>query len=489
MMISIKQLSVLLAAAVSASAAAVLDIEQRNYPTSSCAAENCFARAIIPPKLVPKVEDFCYQYLHSKRPTSTVTATAKATVTKPLTATNTATATSLATAVNTQSITVTTTSTFVLQTVCGSTSTVTALQTVVAYSVRGQAPGQINKRAPAAEVAALAAAPVEILSGCRPESLAAKVSAACSCFLKKAKAKTTTVTTTQTATATSLTTVAVTATALQTTQVTTSLTVTTTIVVTSVSCTQTSTATAYDFTSYTCGIANPQAGTSGTVTCPNVATPSQTNARFRIEGGGEGTVFEDCIVSGPRQITTPSGGTHLCDSTNNGANSSPGANLITELDQASKQVGFTYDGTYSTQFDDFYIQSISATSATASQFWGILLDLQFTPAGGCETKTPNGPEGLWAFNAFSVNGFLKLSPGYQVVRAGDTASVTLTVTASDGEGNTSPAAGASVNGQTSDANGNLQLTVPDTPGCYQFKAEKSGNIRSNAFYLTVLPAA
>lgn len=145
--------------------------------------------------------------------------------------------------------------------------------------------------------------------------------------------------------------------------------------------------------------------TSGSITCVNTAAaPSATNARFRIEGNdNEGTIFEGCIASGPRQITTPSGGTHHCDETNNNANPSPGATLTTQIDEAGREFGFDYDGTWNSQYDDYFISRIGQTSQTSNQFWGVLTNEVFTPTGGCEYLSFNGDRGLWAFDVFNKN--------------------------------------------------------------------------------------
>lgn len=396
----------------------------------------------------------------------TVTATSKTTAVG--TTTTTAIATNTAVAV---------TATVTSGTVCATTSTVTSFPTIVNYQVRGTpGAGQIAKRADL-----LSSCPPEFIKGCKPASLPAKVSSACSCLLAKATPKTTTVT------ATSTTSVGATAT------VTSFATVTSTVISTVNSCSSTSIAYVYNVPEFTCGVANPtSAGASGTIACPSASAAQATSAYFRIEGGSEGNIFDGCIASDPRSITTPSGGTHKCDGTNNNANPNPGATLTTQLDQASNQEGFRYDGSYSATFVDYFITSIDVSTQTGNQYWGVLLDRVFTQGGGCQTQFSPAQEGLWAYDAFAPNRmFLSISPQYQVVRSGETSSVVLNVqNTNPNNGDTSPRAGATVGGSTvSDASGNLQLTVPTEPGCYQYKAEVSNAIRSNAFYLTVLPAA
>lgn len=219
-----------------------------------------------------------------------------------------------------------------------------------------------------------------------------------------------------------------------------------------------------------------------------MAPPGETNAKFRIEGGQEGNIFDGCISTGPRNITTPSGGTHLCDGTNNNANPSPGGTLTTAIDSSGRELGYGFDGTYSNQFQDFFIQSISSTTQTGNQYWGVLRNLVFTEMGGCQEEVANGDEGLWAFDAFAPNrNFLDISPQVIVVNPAETGSITLTVTqVNPDSGSRSPASGATLGtGSVADANGNIYLQVPSEPGCYQYKAEMTNAIRSPAVYLTV----
>lgn len=181
------------------------------------------------------------------------------------------------------------------------------------------------------------------------------VSSACSCFLTSA-----TVTITPVA-ATSFTTITL-------PQGTNTAFVTNTVTSTTSSCTSTVTQQSV-IGNFNCGVSfstKPTASSSGSVTCANAAPPGQTNALFRIEANdAEGTLFEGCIASGPKDITTPSGGTHKCDGTNNGANPTPGATLTTQIDAAGMVNAFGYDGTFSNQFDDFFITRISQTSSDA----------------------------------------------------------------------------------------------------------------------------
>lgn len=203
---------------------------------------------------------------------------------------------------------------------------------------------------------------------------------------------------------------------------------------------------------------------------------------LRIEGA-EGTVFEGLIRSGPMNITTPSGGTHLCDGTNNNANPAPGSTGTTGIESGALLCGYTFDGTYSNQFQDFFITRIGASDTTGSKYWGILDNYQFTPTGGCQYEVYPGTDILWAYDAFNAHYFLKVDPPTAQVAVGS--PVTFTVTGYDGNGGSPQAiSGASFNGQTTDSNGQVTVTFT-TAGVYRPKATRDDSIRSNAVIITV----
>ena len=200
---------------------------------------------------------------------------------------------------------------------------------------------------------------------------------------------------------------------------------------------------------------------------------------LRIEGLTN-TIYEAPILSGPRFITTASGGTHLCDGTNLGANPQPGNTPTDALDAASDLADFTYDGTFFPQFDDFFITRIASSAETSTQFWGLLVNYQFTPVGGCQFETKPLDEVLWAFDAFSKTYFLKASPADAVVAKGGT----LTVTVIDGSTGV-PISGATIGGAVTDSNGHAKLSFPSL-GIFEYKAERADSIRSNKVVVAVV---
>jgi hypothetical protein len=209
---------------------------------------------------------------------------------------------------------------------------------------------------------------------------------------------------------------------------------------------------------------------------------------LRVEGAAR-TVFEGSVVTYGHNVTIPAGGTHLCDGINNGANATPGGTATTALDDAAKVGGFDYDGTWSAQFSDFFITRIGPDTQTATQFWGLLGNYQFTPSGGCQTKLADGDDVLWAYDAFNKAHFLKLD-GPRLVDTDQPYTVTVT------DGSTGqPVADATVTArttdgaladQTTDAAGHATFTATHL-GVARLKAERPDSIRSNRLDVIARP--
>jgi len=210
---------------------------------------------------------------------------------------------------------------------------------------------------------------------------------------------------------------------------------------------------------------------------PSTAVNKPTRVNLRIEGSQK-TIFEGQVSTQGHDITTVSGGTHHCDGTNSNANPQPGPTCNSALDDASIRHGFPFDGTFEALFDDFFITSIGGETQTSTQFWGLLVNFQFTPVGGCQEEVKLNDDILFAFDAFNKVHFLKLT-GPNTARVGH--AVILTVT--DGQ-NGGAVAGAVVDGNVSDANGQVSVTFAKR-GRNEVKAEKSDSIRSNRLIIRV----
>jgi hypothetical protein len=215
----------------------------------------------------------------------------------------------------------------------------------------------------------------------------------------------------------------------------------------------------------------------------SVAAASPTIVNVRVEGATH-TIFEAPVVTDGHTVSTAAGGTHVCDGTNGGANPTPGPSATAALDDAAAADAFTWDGTFSTGFDDFFITRIAEDAQTDTQFWGVLLNFQFTPVGGCQQRVHFADQVLFAFDAFNKQHFLRLT-GPNVVHAGQP----MTVRAVDGQSG-QPIPGATVGPidntaiATTDASGRAQVTFQNT-GLKRLKAERADSIRSNALSVLV----
>src|SRR6185437_5490723 len=113
---------------------------------------------------------------------------------------------------------------------------------------------------------------------------------------------------------------------------------------------------------------------------PAVAAPVTVN--LRVEGTN-GTVFEGPVTTDGKTVTTSAGGSHRCDGTNGGTPNAAGGTPTTALDDASKAAGFTWDGSYSTSFDDFLIEQIGSDGGVGApftgSFWNIVVNRVGTP--------------------------------------------------------------------------------------------------------------
>ncbi|KAL8909699.1 MAG: hypothetical protein Q9207_000008 [Kuettlingeria erythrocarpa] len=125
---------------------------------------------------------------------------------------------------------------------------------------------------------------------------------------------------------------------------------------------------------------------------------------------------------------------------------------------------FPYDGTYSETFEDYFINSTSTSTQTDSQFWGLLVNYQFTPVGGCQPEVKAGDN---------------VTPDLLLVKKGSSKEVTVT------DGSTGAAIqGAVIGDVTMDADGKVIVKFSKT-GAFQSKARGADSLRSNAVRVIV----
>jgi Domain of unknown function (DUF4430) len=211
---------------------------------------------------------------------------------------------------------------------------------------------------------------------------------------------------------------------------------------------------------------------------PAAAIAAPTAVDVRIEGKAS-TLFFDSVTTDGKQITTASGGTHPCDGSTASPPIGPGPTPNSALDDAAIKGGFTWDGSWFGT--DFFASQIAGEAETPpNEFWGVFVNGAMLDVGGCQHILQPGDEVLWAYDAFSKTGAIKLT-GTEATQTGRPVQVQATDTATG-----APIAGATVGSTTTAGDGTASLSF-DQPGVYRLKAEKPGLIRSRELRVCVDP--
>jgi Domain of unknown function (DUF4430) len=212
--------------------------------------------------------------------------------------------------------------------------------------------------------------------------------------------------------------------------------------------------------------------------CATAASAAPVTVNLRVEGSTQ-TLFEGPVTTDAKSLTKDSSGSHPCDGTNGGTNPTPGPTMTGALDDGSIAAGFTWDATWNDGFQDFFINSIGSDANTGAPtyqpYWGYFLNGVATQIGGCQQQVAQGDNVLFAYGNFGQP-LLELSAP---AKAATGESFTATVQQNDGNGNRTPAAGATVDGHMTDAAGHATFSYSD-PGNHKFKATRADAIRSNA---------
>ena len=210
---------------------------------------------------------------------------------------------------------------------------------------------------------------------------------------------------------------------------------------------------------------------------PAVAAPATVN--LRVEGSTQ-TLFEGPIATDAKTLTKDASGPHNCDGTNKGTNPTPGPTMTGALDDGAIAAGFTWDASYDSGFDDFFINRIGPDTNTGAPdyqpYWGYFLNGVASSLGGCQQQVHQGDDVLFAYSSYGQP-LLELSGA--PARAATGESFTVTVQQNDGNGTRVPALAAAVAGQTTDASGHATLSFGDA-GQHKFKATRADAVRSNA---------
>ncbi|KAL0638372.1 hypothetical protein Q9L58_002514 [Maublancomyces gigas] len=212
----------------------------------------------------------------------------------------------------------------------------------------------------------------------------------------------------------------------------------------------------------------------------SVAADHDISATINLRVEGEtSTIFEGRITTKAHDVTTAQGGTHKCDGTNKGKHPTAGPTLTGALDDAAKLEGFTWDGPWSSEYEDYYITRIGGSENSSPKFWGLLKGYEFITVGGCQERVSDGDQFLIAYEALDTQLYLRLPSVSIYTKMGKPVIITVT----NGTAQT-PVSGATVDGQTTDADGKVTL-IFNSIGFRELKAEKLNAIRSNAIMIFV----
>lgn len=142
-------------------------------------------------------------------------------------------------------------------------------------------------------------------------------------------------------------------------------------------------------------------------TAPTVAhaqaSDASTNAAVKVTlivQGPDGRLFKGKVRTKGHDVTTATGGTHRCDGTNGGAQSSAVPTPTAALDDAARKRDFTWDGAWYSSFDDFSVDTIRNVSGGGAAYWNISVNGTPTPVGGCQFKLNAGDKVAFTWTAF-----------------------------------------------------------------------------------------
>jgi hypothetical protein len=189
-----------------------------------------------------------------------------------------------------------------------------------------------------------------------------------------------------------------------------------------------------------------------------IAQAEPTDVSVRIEGK-TGTLFDRVVRTDGHDIQSASDNeVRRCDGTNNSMNEFPGATPTAASVDAMTINGTDFDGEWYPGFDDYFLTrwGPDLEDNGNSWWWGILVNREFTPVGGCQFQLAEGDEVLWVYDAFNDRPMLSLE-GPETAVVGEPVEVEVT------DFTASPYTGATVSGLTAAAVPvSPEITVPGT---------------------------
>ena len=209
---------------------------------------------------------------------------------------------------------------------------------------------------------------------------------------------------------------------------------------------------------------------------PSTAAAAPVTVDLRIEGPTR-TLFEGPVTTDVRQFRFTGESTgHTCDGTAaiGGPSPTPVPTRGAVVAQAAETTPFTIAGTFGqfgASFTSIAGESVAFDMAT-SKFLAEYVNGQFASLGACADEAHTGDDALFAYGTGSEQ-LLELA-GPALARPGQTVALKVT-----DAGTHTAVAGATVGGRTTGANGTAVVGPLNARGIADFKATKTGAIRSN----------
>jgi hypothetical protein len=228
------------------------------------------------------------------------------------------------------------------------------------------------------------------------------------------------------------------------------------------------------------------AGLLAALLLPATAAAAPVTVDLRIEGPTR-TLFEGPVTTDVREFkftNDPTG--HTCDGTATigGTSSTPVPTRGAVIAQAAEQTPFQLEGqwfSFGASFTTIAGESVAFDPVT-NKFLGEYENGRLTSLGACADDAHNGDDALFAYG----NGSEQLLELSGPARARPGQSVSLRVTDA---GTHAAVAGASVGGKLTAADGTATVGPLSTRGTNDFKATKTGAIRSNRARVCVTDGA
>ncbi|HTU16170.1 MAG TPA: hypothetical protein VMF31_13350 [Solirubrobacterales bacterium] len=147
-----------------------------------------------------------------------------------------------------------------------------------------------------------------------------------------------------------------------------------------------------------------------TLAFAGMAEAVPTDVSVRIEGKNA-TLFDRVVKTDGHDIQAAGDSSaRKCDSTNLSAHEQPGPTPTAASVDAMTIIGTDFGASWYDGFEDYFIErwGPEAEDDDNAWWWGILVNREFTPVGGCQYQLAEGDEVLWVYDAFNNRPMLSL---------------------------------------------------------------------------------